>query len=87
MGLSIHPAILVSFGLCFILLIWVICEQQLGRMIVRGVVGTISMVVINQFVPIYIALPLNIWTIILAICVGIPGVIMFYLIRIILYYI
>lgn len=81
--ITIHPAILVSLGFCFILLIYIIFEEHMGGIIKRGGLGCATIMVVNYFVPPYIALALNGWTIALACLFGIPGILGIYFIKVI----
>lgn len=79
---TIHPSILVSLGFCVGLLMHIILEDYKGGMVKRGIVGCAAAVIINYFVPPYIVIAINIWTIGIACLFGIPGILVMYLIKI-----
>ncbi|MGL4361721.1 MAG: pro-sigmaK processing inhibitor BofA family protein [Cellulosilyticaceae bacterium] len=78
---SIHPVILMSLGICGILLIYVLFEQHVGKFIRRGIIGGISIVIIDLFIPSLVAVGLNIYTIGVACFLGIPGVLILYILK------
>lgn len=84
--MGIHPSILISLVLCGLLLINVIVEGQLARMFIRGIIGSTGILWANSLLPAYMFIPLNLWTILLSVCVGVPGIVALYLLRFILFY-
>ncbi|MGL4800368.1 MAG: pro-sigmaK processing inhibitor BofA family protein [Cellulosilyticaceae bacterium] len=74
----IHPAIAMSLGVCSILLVYVMFEEHIGKWISQGIVGCIVIGMVNYVVPSYIAVTFNIWTVLIACLMGIPGVALLY---------
>lgn len=79
--LGIHPAILGSLGICFLLLVWTIWEEQVSRIVIRGIGGVAVLYLGNIFLPDYMVLKMNIVHIILAVLFGIPGVVVLFFIN------
>lgn len=82
--LAIHPAILTGFGICSLLFVYVVFEEYIGKWIGQGILGCLTIGMINYFVPSSIALVWNVWNILIACLFGIPGVLVLYLLRIIM---
>ncbi|MGL4343812.1 MAG: hypothetical protein ACRCTE_01305 [Cellulosilyticaceae bacterium] len=75
----IHPAILGGLGICILLLVWIIWEEKVTRMIIRGISGILLIAVGNLIVPASMVLEWNVLHIAMALLLGIPGgILMFF---------
>lgn len=71
--LGIHPAIIGGLGVCLILLIYTLWEEQVIRCVIRGGSGLLTMWIGNMVVPSVLVLEWNFLHILIAIILGIPG--------------
>lgn len=77
---SVHPIILVCIGLCTVMLICAMGKRFLVDFFGKMLVGLALILGINLIVPETFAIGINIITMVCAGILGIPGVIMLYLI-------
>ncbi len=77
--LGIHPAILISIGICFVILAWVLFKEKCIEALTRMVVGGIIIYCLNGVMPQY-AVGINGMSLICSGILGIPGVAMLYIV-------
>lgn len=82
--LAIHPAILMSLSFCGALLVYILFEEHIGKIIRRGILGSLTIVIVNYFVPSTLALTFNVWTVLVACLLGIPGVLILYIVKLVI---
>lgn len=76
---GIHPAILISIGVCFVILAWILFKEKFIEALVRMLVGGMIIYSINGILPQY-AIGINGISLVCSGLLGIPGVAMLYLV-------
>ena len=76
---GIHPVILISIGICFVILLWVLFKEKFIEALVRMMVGGIIIYCINGMLPQY-AIGINSVSLVCSGLLGIPGVAMLYIV-------
>lgn len=77
---NIHTIILMCLGLCIILLCSVVGMKTILNLLVRGAVGLSLIIAINIFMPEALRIGINLLTMGCTTVLGIPGIVMLYLI-------
>ncbi|MDF2879099.1 MAG: sigmaK-factor processing regulatory BofA [Clostridia bacterium] len=75
---GIHPAILISMGICIIILLWVLFKEKFVEVTARAIVGGVIIYCINGILPQY-AIGINAMSLGCSGLLGIPGVAMLYI--------
>lgn len=78
---TIHPGILICLGICLMMLIGAMGRETIFGLLKRAIIGTSLIIAINLFVPDILKIGINGLTIGCTSLLGIPGVIMLYLVR------
>ncbi|WP_070000660.1 pro-sigmaK processing inhibitor BofA family protein [Cellulosilyticum sp. I15G10I2] len=76
---GIHPAILISIGICIVILLWVLLKEKFIQAVVRMIVGGILIYFLNGLLPQY-AIGINAISLTCSGILGIPGVAMLYIV-------
>lgn len=76
-----HPIILICIGLCTLMLICVMGRKFLLTFFGKMLIGVLMILGINMVMPESLTIGVNIMTIVCSGILGIPGVIMLYLIN------
>ncbi len=76
---GIHPAILISIGVCIVILLWVLFKEKFIQVVVRMIVGCIVIYGLNGLLPQY-AIGINAISLGCSGILGIPGVAMLYIV-------
>lgn len=80
---GIHPIILMSLVGCAVLLVGIIFDQYVAKWIKNGLLGVCCIYVCDLFMPVMWQVGITWISIIITALLGIPGVIIMYLINII----
>lgn len=80
---GVHPVIMVSLLMCTVLLVCIIFDQYVIKWIKNGMLGVCCIYVCDLFVPVVWRVGISILTVAVAALIGVPGVIIMYLINII----
>lgn len=78
---NIHPIILICIGLCTLMLICAMGKEFLLTFIGKILIGIVMILVMNRILPETLSVGINLITMLCAGMLGIPGVIMLYLIN------
>lgn len=78
---GIHPVILGSIVFCLLLLISILGKKTIVNMIKRMVIGSCCIIAINLLLPETFRIGVNLLTVGCTSLLGIPGVVMLYLIE------
>lgn len=78
----IHPVILKCLIVCMVLLIAVIFDQYLLRWIRNGIIGAVCIYICDLFLPITWQVGVSLFTVIFTALLGVPGILILYLISI-----
>lgn len=76
--MGINPVILICIGICVMILMWVLFQELFIKLLSRVVIGAIIIYSINEVLPQY-AIGINAMTIGCSGVLGIPGVVMVYI--------
>ena len=79
---GIHPVIVISLLACTVLLVFIIFDQYIVRWIKNGLLGVCCIYVCDLFMPSMWQVGISILSIIIAMLLGVPGVIIMYIINI-----
>lgn len=78
-----HPVIMLLMGICLLILIWSLFQDVIIKLVLRGIIGGILIVVINTMCPEY-AIGINEWTVGCSGILGIPGLITLYALKLLI---
>ncbi|MEG1637245.1 MAG: pro-sigmaK processing inhibitor BofA family protein [Cellulosilyticaceae bacterium] len=78
---NIHPIILICIGLCMLMLICVMGKDFLLKFLGKILIGVVIILVMNRVLPETLAVGINFITMLCMGALGIPGVIMLYLVN------
>ena len=81
--IAIHPAIIMSLGMCIVLLIITVFEGKWLKLLQRATFGMLLLVAIQYFIP-AIGLGLHWWSVAIACIFGVPGIAIMYGVRLLL---
>lgn len=79
---SIHPVLVSSLLACTVLLVCIIFDQYTMKWIKNGLLGVSCIYICDLFMPFMWKIGINIISILTAIFLGVPGVVVLYMIRI-----
>lgn len=80
--LGIHPALVISLCICGALLVVVVFEEYLTKFLKRGVLGCATILVVDLVMPSSLVLGWSLWTVLGACLLGIPGVVLMYVLKV-----
>lgn len=78
---TIHPGIFTCIGICAVMLIGVMGKKTIITLFKRGIVGVSLIIAINLVVPETLEIGINFITIGCTSLLGVPGVVMLYIIN------
>lgn len=77
----IHPSILIGLAICMGMLVLILFDRYIIKMCVQGIVGVMCVMGINWMIPVAYQVTIDFISIGIMAVVGIPGVILLYILQ------